>query len=63
MFDFLYIKHDANLKAKEVHYEQLTENITIAFCNNKSTNPNAAAWQANFENTKEAMRRVKELLK
>ena len=56
--DLLYIKHNPDLKPKEVIYEKLTENITIVFCNNKSTDPKVLEWQANYENTKQALKYV-----
>ncbi len=54
--DLLYIKHNPNLKDKEVVYEKLTDNITIAYCYNKSTNSKLPEWQANIQNTKEALK-------
>ena len=57
-FDLLYIKHNPDLKRKEIIYEKINENITIAWCNNKSTDPNAETWHANFENTIQALKIV-----
>lgn len=56
--DLLYIKHDSNLKPKEVIYKKLTDSIMIAFCNNKSTDSKVPEWQANCKNTKEALKYV-----
>lgn len=55
-FDLLYIKHNSNLKQKEVVYNLINEHIIIAECYNKATDPKAEDWQANKKNTVRAMK-------
>ena len=53
--DFLHIKNNDNLKENEVIYKEISENLLIAECYQRSYNSDEPACACNFNNTKQVL--------
>ena len=53
--DFLHIKNNEELKENEVIYDEISENLVVAVCYQKSYGSDDPAYACNFNNTKKVL--------